>query len=288
MVGSVNRKSALITGSSTGIGAACAEYLDALGFTVFASVRKATDADSLRERCSDRLRPVILDVTDEPSVRRAADSVSESLGGAGLDGLVNNAGVAVAGPLEFLPLDDLRRQLEVNVVGQVAVTQAFLPLLRRAKGRIVNMGSISGRVAIPFLGPYSASKFALEALTDALRAELRPLGVQVSVVEPGAIATPIWEKSSSAAMTMTGTLPKDAQSLYGTAFAAMAKVSKRLAGQAIPPARVARVVAHALTARRPRTRYLVGRDARIQAMIWALLPDRLADLVLASAMGLPQ
>ncbi|MGD1157325.1 MAG: SDR family oxidoreductase, partial [Terriglobia bacterium] len=183
----------VITGASTGIGEACALHLDKLGFRVFAGIRKAADAEALRHRASARLVPIRLDVSDETEVEQAARNVTEALRGEGLAGLVNNAGIVVAGMLEFLPLDALRRQLEVNVVGQVAVTQAFLPHLRKARGRIVNIGSVSGLIAGPFSGAYAASKFALEALTDALRVELRPWKIHVSIVEPGNIQTPIWK-----------------------------------------------------------------------------------------------
>jgi NAD(P)-dependent dehydrogenase (short-subunit alcohol dehydrogenase family) len=166
----------VITGASTGIGEACAFHLDALGFRVFAGVRDPADGERLTRAASDRVVPVQLDVTDAGSVRSAAETVAHLLADAPLKGLVNNSGIAVASPLEFVPLDALRRQMEVNVIGQVAVTQAFLAPLRRARGRIVNMGSMAGRFASPFMGPYSASKFALEALTDSLRLEAAPLG----------------------------------------------------------------------------------------------------------------
>lgn len=288
MSDSFSSRGVVVTGASTGIGAACAAHLDQLGFTVFANVRKDSDADSLREKSAQRIQPVVFDVTDAAAVRRGADRVAEALGGAGLAGLVNNAGVAVAGPLEFLALDDLRRQLEINVIGQIAVTQAFLPLLRRGNGRVVNMGSITGRVATPFIGAYSASKFAMEALTDALRMELAPWGIRVAIVEPGAIATPIWEKSSTATVNQLAGMPPEALKLYGKTIAAMGKMTAKLAGRAVPPGRVARAVAHALRARRPKTRYLVGVDAWFQAMLWKVTPDRLADRLLAVGMGLPR
>ncbi len=183
----------LVTGASTGIGRATGLYLQARGFRVFASVRRETDAADL-----SGATPVLLDVENAESIRAAADAVGAALEDGALQGLVNNAGIAVSGPLEFLEMSDLRHQFEVNLFGQVAVTRAFLPLLRRAKnGRIVNMSSISGRITAPLLGPYSMSKFALEAFSDALRRELSPFGLSVSVVEPGAIKTPIWDKAST-------------------------------------------------------------------------------------------
>ncbi len=268
----------VITGASTGIGEACALCLDALGFRVFAGVRNPADSERLSRAASDRLVPVQLDVTDAQSVRSAAAKVACALGDAPLNGLVNNAGIAVASPLEFVPLDALRRQFEVNVVGQVAVTQAFLPSLRRGRGRIVNMGSVSGRFASPFLGPYSASKFALEALSDSLRLELRPWGIHVSIVEPGVIATPIWRKSLLAAEDLLAEMPEEAHTLYGRAIEAIRRRVDNIGG--IPAERVARVVAHALTARRPRPRYIVGRDARV-AVALSYFPTHVRDWLVA-------
>jgi len=274
----------VITGASTGIGAACALHLDGLGFRVFAGIRKPADGEALAQKGSPRLVPIELDVTDAASIA-AARRVADAVGGAGLVGLVNNAGIVVAGPLEILPIADLRRQLEVNVVGLVAVTQAFLPLLRRGRGRIVNMGSISGRMVTPLLAPYGASKFAVEALTDALRLEVRPWGIAVAVIEPGAVATPIWDKGRAAGEALKQGTPPEGQRLYADAVAAVENAAARAARHAIPPDAVARAVAHALTSPRPKTRYLVGKDARIQSIV-ALLPDRLRDRLLALALGL--
>ncbi|HEV2125399.1 MAG TPA: SDR family NAD(P)-dependent oxidoreductase, partial [Chloroflexota bacterium] len=245
-----NRRSVVITGASTGIGHACALHLDALGFRVFAGVRREADGDSLRRQASDRLTPLILDVTDEATIEAASEHVHQAMGDAGVSGLVNNAGIAIGGPLELIQLDDLRRQLEVNVIGQVAVTQAFLPLLRHGRGRIVNMGSISGRVAGPFVGPYAASKFAMEALTDSLRLELRPWGVHVAIVEPGVIATPIWEKSLSTAQDMLERLPAERrqrlETLYGSAMDRMRLATQGMSTRGVSPVAVARAVEHAL------------------------------------------
>jgi NAD(P)-dependent dehydrogenase (short-subunit alcohol dehydrogenase family) len=277
----------VVTGASSGIGRACALHLAALGFRVFASVRRAEDGAALRAASSARLTPVLLDVADETSIRAATETITAAAGAAGLAGLVNNAGIGVAGPLKFLPLAEFRTQLEVNVTGQLAVTQALLPLLRLGRGRIVNMGSIGGRIASPFVGPYSASKFALEALTDALRMELRSWGVHVAIVEPGTVATPIWEKSVARTDRLVQALPHQAQTLYGAAFAALRAVAERTGkeGLGVPPEVVARAVAHALTARRPKTRYLVGWDARI-GVLFTLVPDRLRDCVMLRQAGL--
>ncbi len=281
-------KSVVITGASTGIGAASALHMDQLGWRVFAGVRKQGDAEALRAQGSARLTPISLDVTDTVSISTAASAVAGAVGAAGLAGLVNNAGIVVPGPIEFLPLPDLRRQLEINVVGQVAVTQAFLPLIRAGRGRIVNMGSIAGRMATPFTGAYSASKFALEALTDALRLELQPWGISVSIIEPGAVATPIWEKSAKTAEAMLGAAPPETFVLYAEAIEALKKTAAHAAKNAVDPVKVARAVAHALTAAKPRTRYVVGREAKIQAAMALLVPDRVRDNLVSRAMRLPK
>ena len=280
-------RAVVVTGASTGIGEACGLHLDKLGLRVFAGVRKEADGERLKQQASGRLSPVLLDVTDEASIASAAETVGAAIGDAGLAGLVNNAGISVSGPLEFLPLDDLRRQLEVNVIGQIAVTQAFLPLLRRGDGRIVNIGSSSGRMATPFLGPYCASKFAMEALTDSLRMELRPWGIPVSIVEPGSIATPIWEKALAEADELEKKLPQRARDLYGPSIAAMRQAAVKLAQAGSPADEVAKRVAHALTAKRPKTRYLVGRNALVEAALARLVPDRVRDGLIARQLGLP-
>jgi NAD(P)-dependent dehydrogenase (short-subunit alcohol dehydrogenase family) len=276
----MTHRAVVVTGASTGIGEACAVYLDRLGFRVFAGVRDPDDGERLRQAASARLQPLRLDVTDEASVRDAATSVARALDAAPLHGLVNNAGIAVAGPLEFVPPAALRRQLEVNVVGQLAVTQALLPLLRRGPGRIVNMSSVSGRFASPFMGPYAASKFALEAMSDALRVELRPWGIHVALIEPGVIATPIWKKSLAATEEMLSGLPAEAHELYGAAVQAIRDGVQNIRG--MPAERVAEVVAHALTSQRPRSRYVLGRGARARIGL-GYLPTRLRDWVVSKA-----
>jgi len=269
---------ALVTGASTGIGRACVERLAARGWRVFASVRKAADAQSLADTIGERVTPLLFDVTDIPAIQAAGARVVAACGEGGLDGVVNNAGIAVAGPLEFLPPVELRHQLDVNVVGQVAVTQAVLPALRKARGRIILIGSIAGRSALPFTGAYSASKFALEALADAWRIELHPWGLDVVVIEPGAIATPIWETGTQYALRIMETLPPQVTEYYGRALDGMKRRAARGMG-GLPPAAVAEVVERALTDRRPRARYLISATARV----WLeRLPTRLRDrLVLA-------
>jgi len=282
------RGAVVVTGASTGIGQACALRLDKIGFQVFAGVRKEADGESLKRQASERLTPVFIDVTEEASIASAADTVAAAVGAAGLAGLVNNAGIVVPGPLEFQPLGDIRQQIDVNFIGQIAVTQAFLPLLRKRRGRIVNIGSIGGRMATPFLGAYAASKFAMEAFTDSLRMELQPWGISVSIVEPGSIATPLWEKGQAAADEIDRKLPQTGHDLYDPAVAAMRRVADKLARAAIPPSAVAKAVAHALTAKRPKTRYLVGRDAKLQAAVAKLVPDRMRDWLIVQRMGLPR
>ena len=286
MTAARSRGAVLITGASTGIGAACALHLDRLGFRVWAGVRRPSDGEALVGQASHRLTPIILDVTDSSSIATALADVSAGTGGDGLAGLVNNAGIVVVGPVELLPIAELRTQLEVNVIGLVAVTQAALPLLRLGRGRIVNIGSISGRMATPVIGAYAASKFAVEALTDALRVEVQPWGIDVALIEPGAVATPIWEKSRVAGLALRQALTPDEERLYADAISAVERAAARSASQAISPDAVVRAVAHALTAPRPKTRYLVGTAARIQAII-ARLPDRLRDRLLTRALRLP-
>ena len=278
----------VVTGASTGIGEACALRLDRHGWRVFAGVRKDTDGERLKQQASERLAPILLDVTDEAAISSAAETVGAAVGEAGLDGLVNNAGISVPGPLEFLTTEDLRHQLEVNVIGQIGVTQALLALIRTGHGRIVNIGSIGGKMATPFLGPYNASKFAMEALTDSLRQELRPWGIHVAIVEPGAIDTHIWRKAQATADDLEKNLPEEAMRLYGEAFAAMREAARKFEQAGIPPDEVAKFVEHALTAKRPKTRYVVGRDAQIQRVIAKVVPDRVRDGLVARQLGLPR
>ena len=282
------RGAVVITGASTGIGEACALHVDDIGFAVFAGVRKEADGESLQGKASARLTPVFIDVTDHASIAAAADTVAGAVGDSGLAGLVNNAGINIPGALEFLPIADLRRQLEVNVIGQIAVTQAFLSLLRKGHGRIINIGSMNGKLAAPFEGPYCASKFAMEALTDSLRMELRPWGISVSMVEPGFIATPIWNKSQAAEDELFKGLPKEGHNLYAPALEAMREMFDRATQNATPPGAVTRAVAHALTARTPKTRYVVGRNARRVTALARLVPDRIRDWLVMRELGVPR
>lgn len=268
-------RTVLVTGASTGIGRATAELLHARGFRVFAGVRKAEDAASLT---AAGIRPLFLDVTDEGQIAAAAAAIADD--GGGLFGLVNNAGIASAAPLEFVPVPELRHQLEVNVVGQVAVTQAVLPLLRASKGRIVNVTSIGGLIAGQMLGPYNASKFALEAVTHVLRQELAPWGIEVIAIEPGVIATPIWGTSAASADRMLAPRLAEVTALYGAQIEAAQKMAANGTKHGIPPLEVAKAIEKALMATRPKTRYPVGTDAKIGAALLARLPDRTRDRLL--------
>lgn len=277
-------RSALVTGASTGIGRATALRLDASGWRVFAGFRDPADGESLRAEGSERIVPVQLDVTEPEQIAAAAARVEEESEG-GLHGLVNNAGVAIPGPLETIPLDDFRRQLEVNLVAYVAMTQALLPQIRRAEGRVVFLSSIGGRIAFPFGGPYHASKFGTEAIGDVFRQELRPWGLRVSIVEPGSIDTPIWERGQRKATEIEAKAP-NTDLLYGSAIEKFRKVIQDTAERGIPPEKVARAIAHALESSRPRTRYLVGLDAKVQARLKPLIPTPLFDRIVARALGL--
>ena len=263
----------LVTGASTGIGRTTALLLAERGATVYAGVRHPADGEAL----GPTVQPVQLDITNPDDIAAATQDLDR------LDGLVNNAGIAVSSPLEYVPLDELRRQFEVNTVAQLAVIQACLPALRRARGRIVNLTSISGLVVLPLYGPYAASKFAFEALSDALRRELRGSGVHVSIVEPGAIATPIWERGSATADALFAAMPPEAHERYGDLMATMRAEAAKQPVEGLPPDVVANVIATALTTRRPRSRYLIGRDAKVSARLSRVLPGRAMDALLAAA-----
>jgi NAD(P)-dependent dehydrogenase (short-subunit alcohol dehydrogenase family) len=278
-------RSVLVTGASTGIGRATALRLDRDGWRVFAGVRKEEDAASLRDAGSERMTPLMLDVTDAAAISAAAGQIGETAGEAGLDGLVNNAGIAVPGPLETLPLDDLRRQIDVNLTAHVAVTQAMLPGVRRARGRIVFITSIGGLMAFPMFGAYHAAKFGLEAVGDVFRQELRPWGISVSIVEPGSIATPIWERGQQEVDAIAGRAGDSHADLYGEAIAAGKEIARKTGERGIPPERVAKAIEHALGSRRPKVRYLVGADARGQALAAKFLPARLVDSLVARVSG---
>jgi NAD(P)-dependent dehydrogenase (short-subunit alcohol dehydrogenase family) len=280
------RGGVLVTGASTGIGRACALELHRLGYRVFAGVRKPADGERLVAAASERLTPVILDVTRLDTITAAAAEIDAALGATPLVGIVNNAGVGVGGPLEYLPLGDLKWQFEVNVFGQMAVTQAFLPRLRASRGRIVNIGSIGGRVSQAFMGPYCASKFALSALTFSLREELRPWGVQATIIEPGAIQSDIWDKADASVIEAEQALSAEARTRYGKAMEAMKRMFARQRRHAIPALRVVEKVVIALEAPTIKARYLPGREAKMVAFFRWLLPDAWLEAMIRKALGL--
>ena len=228
---------------------------------------------------------MLLDVTDEASVREAAETVEAEAGEGGLAALVNNAGVAVPGPVELLSSEDLRRQLEVNLVGVAAVTRACLPMLRKAHGRIVNMSSVSGRIAYPFLSAYAASKFALEAMSDAMRVELRPWGIRVILVEPGSVDTPIWGKGQEGYGDLKAKTSGERWGLYGDAIGRFAEKMRKAGEAGIPTEKVAALVERALSVRRPRARYMPGIGNRIVLRVVRLMPTRIWDWMVAKELG---
>src|SRR5215213_7329536 len=269
----------LVTGASTGIGEATVLHLRELGFDPIAAVRKDEDAERLE---GQGVRTTRIEVTDADQIAAARGA----LGDEPLAGLVNNAGIAVASPLEFLPIDRLRQQLEINLLGQIAVTQAFLPALRRGRGRIVNVSSIGGRVGLPLVGAYNASKFGLEGASDALRRELRLHGVDVILIEPGGVKTPIWKKGEALADEMTAGMPPEADRLYGRMIEKVRAETRKIdAERGSEPRAVAEAIGTALTATRPRARYLVGSDAKLRAWMSRVLPDRVMDRLIGRALG---
>jgi NAD(P)-dependent dehydrogenase (short-subunit alcohol dehydrogenase family) len=278
-------RAVVITGTSTGIGRACARSLDEMGMHVFAGVRRPEDGAALRAEGSERLTPIVLDVTDDASIRAARDLVERQVREEGLTGLVNNAGTTVPCPIEYLPLEVFRRELEVNLTGHLAVIQAFLPLLRRARGRIVNVSSVGGRIGAPLMGCYAAAKHGLEGLSDSLRLEMGPAGIHVCVVEPGFISTAMRGKLEHDTAIQLERLPEDGRDAYGRQLTAMATTVSREAANGSAPQVVARAVAHALTSRRPRVRYPVGTGARRLLILRRVLPDRWMDRIIGHATG---
>jgi NAD(P)-dependent dehydrogenase (short-subunit alcohol dehydrogenase family) len=269
----------VITGASTGIGRATALRLARAGFDVLAGVRREEDGADLRAQ-DGRIEPVLVDVTDAGQIATLAARV----GALPLAGLVNNAGIAVAGPLEGVPIDLVRRQYEVNVFGLLAVTQALLDPIRAGQGRIVNIGSIGGRINTPFVGPYSSSKAAVRSLSAALRRELRPWDIRVALVEPGALDTPIWRKGEAGAQETIDALPDRVRTLYARPLDALVAATRKIAANASSADDAAQAIEHALTAERPKAIYTVGREARIQGALHSVLPARAFDALVARAM----
>jgi NAD(P)-dependent dehydrogenase (short-subunit alcohol dehydrogenase family) len=272
----------LVTGAARGIGRSITEYLAHHGWDVIAGVRSSHDAEGIAAVDSGRITPVILDVTDDDHVAGLAASLP-----AHLDGIVNNAGVAVNGPMEVVTSADWRKQLEVNVIGQLAVTRAVLPRLRQSHGRVVFISSVNGRLSMPMLGAYSASKFALEAAADALRMELRPWRVPVVIVEPAQTDTDMWRTAGDVVAEAEEAMGQEHRELYARHIAGMKKLVPVAQRMTVPPERVSAVVETALTARRPRARYVVGVGPRAQVRLMTNLPTAVRDLVLRKVSGQP-
>ena len=283
----IHQKSAVVTGASTGIGRAITETLIAQGWRVFGSVRKEEDAAELQAALGDQSPPLLFDVTDPDAIAGAANYVREALGGHTLAGLVNNAGVALGGPLLYIDPEIMRRQLEINVFGPLFVTQSFAPLLgadrglRGDPGRIVNMSSVAGKIAAPILGPYAMSKHALEAFSESLRRELLVHGIDVIIVGPGAIKTPIWAKADEI----------DAEEYKGTEYydilVGMREKFKEYGGAGLPPEDVGALVADILTTKKPKTRYAILRNKFLMWSIPRLLPKRQVDRAVAKRFDIP-
>ena len=273
MTNTLNNKTILITGSSSGIGKACALHLDILGFKVYAGVRKQADGDSLKEAASDKLTPIILDVTDAESIKATANIIEKDNDGE-LYGLVNNAGIGISGVVEVTPVEEIRKLMEVNVIGLFAVTQAMIPFLRKGKGRIINIGSSSSFIALPGGSAYSASKFSVRAITDSLRIELKHLGISVVMVAPGAIESEIWEKRKE----YKAELRKRVKPEIAEHYKALAKFGDKIEQEIkkIPASEAAKVVADALTSAKLKYYYYVGSDARGASLI-AKFPKKLTD-----------
>src|SRR5262245_27672701 len=284
---SVDRGYVVVTGTSTGIGEATALHLAEQGFDVLAGVRRAEDGEALRARASGTLTPLIVDVTKEQTISAASRAVEGIVGARGLAGLVNNAGIGVPAPLEFQPMADFRHQLEVNLFGPVAMIQAFLPLIRGGKGRIVNVGSIGGMLVLPLNGAYSASKFGLRAISDALRLELRQWGIHVALIEVAPVKTAIFGKTFAALDGLEHKLGADAYGLYEQQIAAIRKAVEDAAASADPHLVIAKAIHHALTSDKPKTRYLVGHGGK-QTALAAALPDGARDKALARELQLPK
>jgi NAD(P)-dependent dehydrogenase (short-subunit alcohol dehydrogenase family) len=269
------RNAVFVTGAGSGIGRVSAIALRKLGFTVFAGVLNETEKESLHDLMDASFIPLVVDITNPDSIRRAVEWMEQTINQNQLSftGVANIAGIALGGPLEFLPPDLLRKAFEVNVIGQIAVIQSLLPLLRKSKGRIVNMGSIASLVSSDvFLGPYSMSKHALKAMNDCLLAELKPYGIQVSLIAPGAVATPIWERSIHQGRETFSKMPSQADQFYGESFNSFLGVLDGLGVKGIAPAKVAKAVVHAFTAKHPRRRYLIGPDAFIKVILSHIMP----------------
>ena len=268
--------SIVITGTSTGIGKACALHLDKLGFNIYAGVRKQSGGDNLKKEASDRFIPIVLDVTDENSISMAASIIEKETGGE-IYGLVNNAGIGIGGALEVTPVDEIRKLMEVNVIGLLAVTRAFIPMLRKNKGRIINIGSTSSLLSFPGASVYCASKFAVRAITDSLRMELKPFDMKVILIAPGAIESEIWSKGKAYKEKLRKTISPEISQLYAPLIKFGEKIHAEM--KKIPADEVAKDVAHAFTSSKPKYYYIVGKDAKSAANA-AKFPKSLFDWIL--------
>lgn len=279
-------KYVVITGASTGIGYDAARYLIERGYHVFGSVRKQADAKRVQQALGEQVTPLLFDVTDGAAVATAVTQVTQKIDGNGLAGLINNAGIAVAGPLTHLPMDEFRWQFEVNLFGLLDVTQKFLPLLgavenaQHPPGRIVNISSVSGKIVYPFMGPYAASKHALEAVSDALRRELLIFGVEVVVIEPGSVQTPIWDKAQDLDVERYSDTP------YKKILEGMKRVFVSQGKSGIAVEEVSEVIFKALTAEKPKTRYVIARKLLTSWLLPRYLPDRRFDKIIAQRLGI--
>jgi NAD(P)-dependent dehydrogenase (short-subunit alcohol dehydrogenase family) len=279
-------KSIVITGASSGIGRATALRLARKGWRVFAAVRKESDAQTIREAAEGRLDTILLDVTNRESINSAARDITERLAGRGLDGLFNNAGIGTVSPVECTSLDKLREIFEIDLFGQIAVIQAFLPLIRKAKGRIINNGSVGDHITPPYGGPLASAKAAFASMSAALRLEVRPQGIEVCVIEPGLINTPAVEKTLGGIEQTIASLPAEGAALYGGAMRRMAQTFARNEHAGSPPEVVAEVVERALSDRHPRTRYPAGKDSVKLALLARFLPEKLLDRAILRTFGL--
>ncbi len=269
----------LITGSSSGIGRACTLRMAQEGFYVYAGVRKEQDFQELKKLGRDNIQPVYLDVTRQDDIEHVRKLIHQERNHRGLQGLVNNSGISIIGPIEILPVEKFREQFEVNFFGVISVTQAFIPLLRAGKGRIVNMGSIAGQSAMPYTGAYCASKFALRSMNDSLRIEMRPWKIPVSIIEPGAIQTSIWTRSKQNAEETLSHLDEENLSLYQKPLDVLRQSVNKIERNSLPSKKVVNAVYHALTAKKPKPRYTIGRDAKLRYIL-EILPYWVRDRIL--------
>ena len=280
------KKSVLITGASSGIGRASVLQMSAAGWQVFATLRKPQEIEKLRAEAIAGVIPVLLDVEDRPSIKTAAEQITAQVAPSGLDGLVNVAGIGMVRPLEYATERDMQKIFDVNVFGQIAVIQAFLPLLRRNRGRIVNISSVGAHIAIPFGGLLNASKSAFGILSDTLRLELHPFGIRVITLEPGSIATPAVEKTLGNVEGVIAELPEQGCAEYGGMLRNLTRIGYQREMNGSPPAEVARAIYEALTKPQPRIRYHVGKDAKLLTFLPRILPDWLLDAMRYRKLGL--